>query len=356
MSNELQKHKTGDKIKWILTLIAFILVGVMFAGILCGWFDKKQPAKDEQEQTSEFTGGAVISDTNEAHGIRLMSSIVAYADGGASAQSAESTYVITATVTPEEATNKRVTGALSWENSSSTWASGKSVSTYATVEQTSSGVFTLSVLKAFGEPIIFTVTSEDNSDITASCTVDYVKRVKAVTLNLTGTNVTSTIGNTKMISCADTFTAGYTVTYSDGTVTGTFTGGYLTTKLSDDLFNVCKKATTSGNWVFTQSSTTFLSANLSSVSSATVTSRACDHFISVTGNPGTGKSQWTQAFYNYVLNNSSSAHATLTMPYSYSFNGVGSSTGTASLGIMFRASSVAVAAANVELDTTHIYA
>ena len=49
MSNELQKHKTGDKIKWILTLIAFILVGVMFAGILCGWFDKKEPAKEQED-------------------------------------------------------------------------------------------------------------------------------------------------------------------------------------------------------------------------------------------------------------------------------------------------------------------
>lgn len=34
MSYELEKHESGDKIKWILTLIAFILVGVMFAGIV----------------------------------------------------------------------------------------------------------------------------------------------------------------------------------------------------------------------------------------------------------------------------------------------------------------------------------
>ena len=27
MNNELQKHKTSDTVKWVLTLLAFILVG-----------------------------------------------------------------------------------------------------------------------------------------------------------------------------------------------------------------------------------------------------------------------------------------------------------------------------------------
>ena len=46
MSNELYEHKRSDTIKWVLTLLAFILVGVMLAGIICGWFDKKdEPAE-----------------------------------------------------------------------------------------------------------------------------------------------------------------------------------------------------------------------------------------------------------------------------------------------------------------------
>lgn len=40
MNNELQQHKTADTVKWILTLVAFILVGVMIIGIILGWLEK----------------------------------------------------------------------------------------------------------------------------------------------------------------------------------------------------------------------------------------------------------------------------------------------------------------------------
>ena len=36
MDNELHRHKTSDTVKWVLTLLAFILVGVMLAGIILG--------------------------------------------------------------------------------------------------------------------------------------------------------------------------------------------------------------------------------------------------------------------------------------------------------------------------------
>ena len=49
MSYELEKHESGDKIKWILTLIAFILVGVMLTGVICGWFEKKEPEKEQED-------------------------------------------------------------------------------------------------------------------------------------------------------------------------------------------------------------------------------------------------------------------------------------------------------------------
>ena len=41
-NNELYEHKRSDTVKWVLTLFAFILVGVMLAGIILGWFDKKE--------------------------------------------------------------------------------------------------------------------------------------------------------------------------------------------------------------------------------------------------------------------------------------------------------------------------
>ena len=37
---ELYEHKKSDTVKWVLTLIAFIVVGVLIAGLIAGWFDK----------------------------------------------------------------------------------------------------------------------------------------------------------------------------------------------------------------------------------------------------------------------------------------------------------------------------
>ena len=48
MSNELYEHKRSDTVKWILTLLAFILVGVMLAGIIASRliFNKRLFKKD----------------------------------------------------------------------------------------------------------------------------------------------------------------------------------------------------------------------------------------------------------------------------------------------------------------------
>ena len=45
--NGLKKHVAADKVKWALTFIAFVLVGVMLAGILCGWFEKDENPSEE---------------------------------------------------------------------------------------------------------------------------------------------------------------------------------------------------------------------------------------------------------------------------------------------------------------------
>lgn len=42
MNNELFNHQKSDAVKWVCTLLAFLIVGVLIAGIICGWFDKKE--------------------------------------------------------------------------------------------------------------------------------------------------------------------------------------------------------------------------------------------------------------------------------------------------------------------------
>lgn len=60
------------------------------------------------------------------------------------------------------------------------WASGKVATNYLSVTPTSDGSLTATVkcLQAFGEQIIITIRSRSNTSATASCTVDYYKRVE----------------------------------------------------------------------------------------------------------------------------------------------------------------------------------
>lgn len=57
MKNELQKHKTSDKIKWAFTFVAFVLVFVMFAGLCMQLFGtgKVKPSEWFKKSESEST-------------------------------------------------------------------------------------------------------------------------------------------------------------------------------------------------------------------------------------------------------------------------------------------------------------
>lgn len=62
----LFEHKKSDTVKWVLTLVAFLIVGVMLAGIICGWFEKKEelPQEEQQEQQEQTDNGAPVTDEN----------------------------------------------------------------------------------------------------------------------------------------------------------------------------------------------------------------------------------------------------------------------------------------------------
>lgn len=208
-NNELYEHKRSDTVKWVLTLFAFILVGVMLAGIILGWFDKKEepPAGEEQQQTED--GGMVVG---EAEGIemRVMSAKISpanYEEYGISPM-AESAQRLTATIMPANATNQEVDWAVVWVNPSSSWASGKTVTDYVTVTPTSNGALTANVecLQAFGEQVKVTCTSRQNPEASAGSKVDYIKRIISGTMNYIGDKT----GSVNFTSEGSTYT--YTAT------------------------------------------------------------------------------------------------------------------------------------------------
>ena len=186
MSNELYEHKRSDTVKWILTLLAFILVGVMLAGIICGWFDKKEESPAEEEQTEQAAvvdgdGNAMDEDIVYPMPAKMSFSAASFAAPLAAERvtdpvvtSEQSVDVrIQAYVTPEDAANKEVDFAVAWGNAPT--HGSEQVSNYLTVTPDSDGstMATVSCKKAFGDDtIIITVTTREGG-YTATCTVSF---------------------------------------------------------------------------------------------------------------------------------------------------------------------------------------
>ncbi len=166
----------------LAVLLVLVIAGAAaLVGVLSDGFKNWDKFKPDEEQTQE--GGAIITE-GEASGMKLMSMRIApenYAEYGISPM-AETAYQLTATITPENATNKAVDWTIAFVNAESEWATGKTVTDYVTVTPTSDGALTANVecLQAFGEQVRVTVTSRDNTAVKANATVDYTEKLSAV--------------------------------------------------------------------------------------------------------------------------------------------------------------------------------
>ena len=104
---------------------------------------------------------------------------------------------VVATITPNDAANKAVDWTVAFVNASSAWANGKTATDYITAEPTTDGALTATVTckAAFGEQIKITVTSRDNPDASASCTVDYKQQFEGYIFTASQTGKTPTLDN-----------------------------------------------------------------------------------------------------------------------------------------------------------------
>ena len=111
----------------------------------------------------------------------------------------DDSYLLTATITPASAVNQEVDWTIAWQNSSSTFVSGKTVTDYVTITPTSDGALTANLIckQAFGEKIVVTCTSRDNPDAKATCTLDYSQKIESVSLKFGG--ITANLGGTTQI-------------------------------------------------------------------------------------------------------------------------------------------------------------
>ncbi len=188
MSNyELNRHKAKDKIKWVFTGISFLLVFVMLAGMCLQLFGtgKVKPSewfkKPDTEQTqpdkiggNETTDGMVVSPAvTTAKGMRLTSKAIpanSVSDSGISGQSSDS-YTLSVNLEPLGATDY-----LDWSISNNE----DNAITLSVASDLLSATITCN--KAFDVQKVITVTSTTNPTLTASCTLDYYKRLESVSV------------------------------------------------------------------------------------------------------------------------------------------------------------------------------
>lgn len=209
MSSELQKHKTSDAVKWILTLLAFILVGVLLIGIICGWFDKKEEnPTEETEQVSVVDGDGNDMSGGEVYAMPKVMSFTSKALLAATSSNASVDVQIEAVVSPASAANKLVDYFVAWGSGAS--RASENVADYLTVTQDSDGstTATVSCKKAFGsDKIIITVTTRDGG-YTATCTVSFVGVASGMTVTSSSATLTSSTarGNYYSLSANKTYT------------------------------------------------------------------------------------------------------------------------------------------------------
>ena len=183
---------SGAKITAIIALFLSLIVGayVVLSLVFKSWNPVRwtETKQDQTDGTGDGNGGDKdpsddeLVNSGENKGILLRSARIAseqYEDYGIDAQ-ANTAYSITATVN-EDAADKSVIGSVSFKNASSTWATGKNINDYVTLNQTTEyGLnFTLTVKQAFGEPIMIKVASCMDSGIYGTAQVDHLKELKS---------------------------------------------------------------------------------------------------------------------------------------------------------------------------------
>ena len=239
------ESKVKQVVGGIAVALALILTGGVCGGLLqhhYNWGAEKPPVEDStggEEKPEDSGGGEVSTEAGVSHGIKLAATKLMasqYEDYGVSPL-AETAYTLTATITPAGAANKAVDWTIAFKNASSTWATGKTVTEYATVTPSADGALTAVVenVAAFGEQIVVKATSRDNAEAFATCTVEYLQRTTGYTLTLDGKtySTTGTTTNSATPTFAAAKSASATVKVDKSTVytrANTDSVGYISVK------------------------------------------------------------------------------------------------------------------------------
>ena len=189
----MEKNKTIKRLSAVLfavLLIAALVLSVLTKGFTDWRFGKELPA------VNDLNSNVVITPQEGNGGIRLMAEFLPEITGSDMNTDYESeTLTITATVSPDNsADNTGLDWSMAFKDPSSAWATGKTLSDYMTLtpsgtDAAGSKKVSVKCLKSFGEQVVITATSQDNPEVTASCTADFAQRIESATLKFGDLNV-----------------------------------------------------------------------------------------------------------------------------------------------------------------------
>lgn len=177
---------TKSKLLTIIAAVAVFLVVVLAAGLIFSSITGKDNGGEssiaDKVDTMVLQDIAFCGDSTARYSVQPMAATAADNEQVVSGDSTTITLKLTSNLLSEvmlEKVNVPITWGLEFVNPESAWASGKQVKDYVTVTPKSDFTRTVTVtnLAAFGEQIRLTATMANDSSKTASCVINYVKRI-----------------------------------------------------------------------------------------------------------------------------------------------------------------------------------
>lgn len=184
---------TKSKLLTIIAAVAVFLVVVLAAGLIFSSVTGKDKGGEssiaDKVDTMVLQDIAFCGDSTARYSVQPMAATAADNEQVVSGDSTTITLKLTSNLLSEvmlEKVNVPITWGVEFVNPESAWASGKQVKDYVTVTPKSDFTRTVTVtnLAEFGEQIRLTATMVNDSSKTASCVINYVKRISGGLSNL----------------------------------------------------------------------------------------------------------------------------------------------------------------------------
>ncbi len=167
----------------LVKVAAFALMAVM---VFVGGVTASELLRKEEPQPigGVHTGNSLQAEQTTNNGISLMAADGTNYVGNTLGESVPyGALSVTATVTPVNATNQKLSWNFAWAGTTSSWSSGKTVGDYFSLEYVGTNAHEIYVWakQPFGDQITVTATSTDGTNKTASMTVDFARRMNGLT-------------------------------------------------------------------------------------------------------------------------------------------------------------------------------